>query len=139
MGRKPSEEKVSLYVRKESNEVKESDEDEKDPKRGATTKKFMDSMARKSMEVPADFLDTIKEEKTEKPGQQIAKKYPFNRTQTPNSLREHLKETLTKNLGGSANDIAETIEHFKNDEILDTFNIDNENVESPSVQRKAFR
>ena len=40
---------------------------------------------------------------------------------------------------GSANDIAETIEHFKNDEILDTFNIDNENVESPTVQRKAFR
>ena len=61
------------------------------------------------------------------------------RTTTPNSLREHLKETLTKNLGGSASDIAETIEHFKNDEILDTFNIDNENVESPPVQRKAFR
>ena len=40
---------------------------------------------------------------------------------------------------GSANDIAETIEHFKNDEILDTFNIDNENVESPTVQRKALR
>ena len=50
-----------------------------------------------------------------------------------------MKETLTKNLGGSASDIAETIEHFKNDEILDTFNIDNENVESPPVQRKAFR
>ena len=62
-----------------------------------------------------------------------------SRTTTPNSLREHLKETLTKNLGGSASDIAETIEHFKNDEILDTFNIDNENVESPPVQRKAFR
>ena len=56
------------------------------------------------MEVPADFLDTISEEKNEAnkptPGQQIAKKYPFNRTTTPNSLREHLKETLTKNLGG---------------------------------------
>ena len=60
----------------------------------------------------------------------------FFRTTTPNSLREHLKETLTKNLGGSAHDIAETIEHFKNDEILDTFNIDNENVESPTTQRK---
>ena len=47
-----------------------------------------------------------------------------------------MKETLTKNLGGSAHDIAETIEHFKNDEILDTFNIDNENVESPTTQRK---
>ena len=65
--------------------------------------------------------------------------FHFSRTTTPNSLREHLKETLTKNLGGSASDIAETIEHFKNDEILDTFNIDNENVESPPVQRKAFR
>ena len=62
-----------------------------------------------------------------------------SRTTTPNSLREHLKETLTKNLGGSASDIAETIEHIKNDEIFDTFNIDNENVESPPVQRKAFR
>ena len=50
-----------------------------------------------------------------------------------------MKETLTKNLGGSASDIAETIEHFKNDEILDTFNVDNENLESPPVQRKAFR
>ena len=30
------------------------------------------------------------------------------RTTTPNSLREHLKETLTKNLEGS--DIAETIQ-----------------------------
>ena len=63
----------------------------------------------------------------------------ISRTTTPNSLREHLKETLTKNLGGSASDIAETIEHIKNDEIFDTFNIDNENVESPPVQRKAFR
>ena len=65
--------------------------------------------------------------------------YFISRTTTPNSLREHLKETLTKNLGGSASDIAETIEHIKNDEIFDTFNIDNENVESPPVQRKAFR
>ena len=32
----------------------------------------------------------------------------FHRTTTPNSLREHLKETLTKNLEGS--DIAETIQ-----------------------------
>jgi hypothetical protein len=31
-----------------------------------------------------------------------------SRTTTPNSLREHLKETLTKNLEGS--DIAETIQ-----------------------------
>ena len=41
--------------------------------------------------------------------------YFISRTTTPNSLREHLKETLTKNLGGSASDIAETIEHIKND------------------------
>ena len=99
LGRKPSEEKVSLYVRKPSNDS----EEQKDQQKNTTTKKFMDSMARRSMEVPADFLDTISEEKNEnKPttGQQIAKKYPFNRTTTPNSLREHLKETLTKNLGG---------------------------------------
>ena len=146
LGRKPSEERVSLYVRKPSDQNEDtshsSSQNQQTSEDQSRAKKFMDSMARRSMEVPADFLDTIKEEKLEnKPttGQQIAKKYPFNRTTTPNSLREHLKETLTKNLGGSASDIAETIEHLKNDEILDTFNIDNENVESPTVQRKAFR
>merc|ERR1719433_2064458 len=103
-------------------------------------------LKKSQMEVPTEFLNTIREEKHEnkQPATssiepQITKKYPFNRTTTPNSLREHLKETLTKNLGGSASDIAETIEHIKNDEIFDTFNIDNENVESPPVQRKAFR
>ena len=73
LGRKPSEEKVSLYVRKPSE--KETEEENK-------AKKFLDSMARKSLEVPADFLDTIKEEKNEhtpSTEQQIAKKYPFNR------------------------------------------------------------
>ena len=73
LGRKPSEEKVSLYVRKASEENEQEEN---------KAKKFLDSMARKSLEVPADFLDTIKEEKNEvKPstGQQIAKKYPFNR------------------------------------------------------------
>ena len=88
LGRKPSEEKVSLYVRKPSNEQKEAEDNK--------AKKFLDSMARKSVEV--EFLNTISEEKkrpttasNNSPGEQIAKKYPFNRTTTPNSLREHLK------------------------------------------------
>merc|ERR1719474_2257696 len=66
------------------------------------------------------------------------KKYPFNRTTTPNTLREHLKETLAKNLGSST-DLAETIHAIKDDEILDTFNIDSENIETPPIQRRAFR
>ena len=146
LGRKPSQEKVSLYVRKPS----VTEQDKAGNKDGTTesAKKFIDSMTRRSMEVPADFLNTIEEERNKSPveakdkqtpGQQLAKKYPFNRTNTPNSLREHLKETLTKNLGGSANDIAETIEHFKNDEILDTFNIDSENIETPPAQRRGVR
>ena len=67
-------------------------------------------------------------------GQKLAKKYPFNRTTTPNSLREHLKETLAKNLDSSSLD--ETIQCFRDDEILDTFNIDSENVETPPVHRR---
>ena len=51
------------------------------------SKQFMDSMAQKSqMEVPTEFLNTIREEKLEnKPAAstttepQITKKYPFNR------------------------------------------------------------
>merc|ERR1712036_51452 len=66
------------------------------------------------------------------------KKYPFNRTTTPSTLREHLKETLTKNLGSST-DLAETIHAIRDDEILDTFNIDSENIETPPIQRRAFR
>ena len=42
------------------------------------------------------------------------------RTTTPNSLREALKETLRTNIRN--NDIAETIQHFTDGEILDTFN-----------------
>merc|ERR1712088_975984 len=53
------------------------------------------------------------------------KKYPFHRTTTPNTLREHLKETLAKNLGSST-DLAETIHAIRDDEILDTFNIDSD-------------
>jgi len=60
------------------------------------------------------------------------------RTTTPNTLREHLKETLVKNIGSST-DLAETIHAIRDDEILDTFNIDSENIETPPVQRRAFR
>merc|ERR1719320_870316 len=45
------------------------------------------------------------------------KKYPFNRTTTPNTLREHLKETLAKNLGSST-DLAETIHAIRDREML---------------------
>lgn len=41
------------------------------------------------------------------------------RTTTPNSLREALKETLAKNLVN--NDLVETIQCIRDDEILDTF------------------
>ena len=54
--------------------------------------KFLDSMARRSTEVPTDFLNTIEEERTKSPevringtdsnptmGKILAKKYPFNR------------------------------------------------------------
>merc|ERR1719431_1360898 len=93
-----------------------------------------------------DFLDKIDEEKKAAGDNRTAlddgissnKKYPFYRTTTPNTLREHLKETLAKNLGSST-DLAETIHAIKDDEILDTFNIDSENIETPPIQRRAFR
>ncbi len=63
------------------------------------------------------------------------------RTTTPNSLREHLKETLVKNLG--SNDLSDTIQSIRDDEIRDTFgdeeDIDGENVETPPAQRRAAR
>merc|ERR1719471_2718100 len=101
---------------------------------------FLQDMARRSVEVPTDFLDKIEEEKkkTLEPSNSVNKKYPFNRTTTPNTLREHLKETLTRNLGSST-DLAETIHAIRDDEILDTFNIDSENIETPPIQRRAFR
>ena len=81
LGRKPSEEKVSLYVRKPSEE--ENGNNNSANNAGSKSKQFMDNMARRSMEVPTEFLNTIQEEKPDanKPstGQQIAKKYPFNR------------------------------------------------------------
>merc|ERR1719328_451540 len=90
-----------------------------------------------SLEGPTDFLDKIDEEKKEKEEKED-KKFPFHRTTTPNTLREHLKETLTRNLGSST-DLAETIHAIRDDEILDTFNIDSENIETPPIQRRAFR
>merc|ERR1712088_535851 len=174
LGRRPSEDKIALYVRKPS-----SEEPKKDPKKSSLEQKrvteakkaatdtkntgnsgakkagevklrekksngedskksaFLQDMARRSLEVPTDFLDKIDEEKKEKEEKED-KKSPFHRTTTPNSLREHLKETLAKNLGSST-DLAETIHAIRDDEILDTFNIDSENIETPPIQRRAFR
>ena len=162
MGRRPSEDKIALYVRKPSNEanntasapkadsLKANGEakmrDKKPPLDDSKKNQFLQDMARRSLEVPTDFLDKIDEEKKAasdnrtalEDGISPAKKYPFNRTTTPNTLREHLKETLAKNLGSST-DLAETIHAIKDDEILDTFNIDSENIETPPIQRRAFR
>jgi len=174
LGRRPSEDKMSLYVRKPSseeprkantdpkktsleqrktaNESKKASSEAKNTKKagnevklrekksnGDDSKKsaFLQDMARRSLEVPTDFLDKIDEEKKEKEEKED-KKYPFLRTTTPNTLREHLKETLAKNLGSST-DLAETIHAIRDDEILDTFNIDSENIETPPIQRRAFR
>ena len=150
MGRRPSEDKVSLYVRKPSNEASsKSTEDTsstvktREKKDGGDVKKnkFLQDMARRSLEVPTDFLDKIDDEKKAEKAREeesASKKYPLNRTTTPNSLREHLKETLVKNIGSST-DLAETIHAITDDEILDTFNIDSENIETPPIQRRAFR
>jgi len=140
LGRKPSEDKIALYVRKPSADNKEDSQVKmRDKKSSDDSKKsqFLQDMARRSLEVPTDFLDKIDEEKkTLDPGNN--KKFPFHRTTTPNTLREHLKETLTRNLGSST-DLAETIHAIRDDEILDTFNIDSENIETPPIQRRAFR
>merc|ERR1719410_966081 len=140
LGRKPSEDKLALYVRKQSSDNTEDTSVKlRDKKSSDESKKnqFLQDMARRSSEIPTDFLDKIDEEKksTLETGN---KKYPFNRTTTPNTLREHLKETLARNLGSST-DLAETIHAIRDDEILDTFNIDSENIETPPVQRRAFR
>jgi len=162
LGRKPSDDRVSLYVRKPSNETKplssntnasETESVKIRDKKPATDDskktKFLQEMARRSLEIPTDFLDKIDEEKkaliAESDSKKASplegvtdKKYPFKRTTTPNTLREHLKETLTRNLGSST-DLAQTIHAIKDDEILDTFNIDSENIETPPIQRRAFR
>jgi len=159
LGRRPSEDKLALYVRKASNESNQPANKTEGPKANGDVKlrdkkppiddskknQFLQDMARRSLEVPTDFLDKIEEEKKSTGESKStaedgfpAKKYPFNRTTTPNTLREHLKETLAKNLGSST-DLAETIHAIKDDEILDTFNIDSENIETPPIQRRAFR
>ena len=142
LGRKPSEDKLALYVRKpsadntpEENNVKMR---EKKPTEDSKKDKFLKDMARRSSEIPTDFLEKIEEEKKSNLEPVTNKKFPFNRTTTPNTLREHLKETLARNLGSST-DLAETIHAIRDDEILDTFNIDSENIETPPVQRRAFR
>jgi len=171
LGRRPSEDKIALYVRKPSSEEtkksstegkkpngdvkkhntesKKSAEESKNPAADvklrdkkpkaddSKTSAFLQDMARRSLEVPTDFLDKIDEDKKAKDDKE-EKKYPFLRTTTPNTLREHLKETLAKNLGSST-DLAETIHAIRDDEILDTFNIDSENIETPPIQRRAFR
>merc|ERR1719436_2202744 len=138
LGRKPSEDKIALYVRKPSADNKEDSQVKmRDKKSSDDSKKsqFLQDMARRSLEVPTDFLDKIEEEKKSSNSNSLSKKYPFNRTTTPNTLREHLKETLARNLGSST-DLAETIHAIRDDEILDTFNIDSENIETPPVQRR---
>ena len=92
----------------------------------------------------ADFLKTIEEEKPKQRNDTAAanseplkKKFPFNRTTTPNSLREALRETLVRNVENK--DLSDTIQSIRDDEIRDTFDIDSENIETPPIQRKAFR
>ena len=140
LGRKPSEDKLALYVRKPSSENSEETSvklrDKKSSSGDSKKSQFLQDMARRSLEVPTDFLDKIEEEK--KSTIETGKKFPFHRTTTPNTLREHLKETLARNLGSST-DLAETIHAIRDDEILDTFNIDSENIETPPIQRRAFR
>ncbi len=61
------------------------------------------------------------------------------RTTTPNSLREHLRETLVKNLNTGSSDLSDTIQSIKDDEIQDTFDVDSENVETPPLARRTAR
>ena len=72
----------------------------------------------------ADFLKTIEEEKQPKNSaiaamppnsEPLKKKFPFNRTTTPNSLREALRETLVRNVENK--DLSDTIQSIKDDEI----------------------
>ena len=62
LGRRPSEDKVSVYLRKPSNESnkdnKENNKD-KEKEKDNNADKFMKDMARRSMEIPTDFLDKI--------------------------------------------------------------------------------
>merc|ERR1719510_873212 len=89
LGRKPSEDKLALYVRKTSNEAS-GDVKMRDKKSSDDSKKsqFLQDMARRSLEVPTDFLDKIEEEKktrlegstsnSNSNSNSLSKKYPFN-------------------------------------------------------------
>jgi hypothetical protein len=85
LGRKPSEERVSLYVRKPSIDAAATSKASPEPEN--KTKQLLDSMAvRRSMEVPTEFLKTIEEEKSSARPQKksaaaadVPKKFPFNR------------------------------------------------------------
>ena len=137
LGRKPSQEKVSLYVRK--NSTGEEPNAEKEPTGSLKARQLIESVARKAVDVPQDLLlkPIAEEQPAPTVGQKLAKKYPFNRTTTPNSLREALKETLANNLlEQRSDDLAETIQCIRDDEILDTFNVDSENVETPPAARR---
>jgi len=74
LGRRPSEDKVSLYLRKPSNEANNGPAAKSDDHETSTVKlrdnnkddskknQFLKDMARRSLEVPTDFLDKIDEE-----------------------------------------------------------------------------
>ena len=59
LGRRPSEDKVSVYLRKPSNESNKDNKENKDKEKDNNADKFMKDMARRSMEIPTDFLDKI--------------------------------------------------------------------------------
>ena len=66
LGRKPSEDKLALYVRKPSaDNTEEAPVKMREKKSTDDSKKsqFLQDMARRSLEVPTDFLDKIDEEK----------------------------------------------------------------------------
>merc|ERR1719244_1658474 len=77
LGRRPSEDKIALYVRKPSNETSPQANkneaskangdvklrDKKPPIDDSKKTQFLQDMARRSLEVPTDFLDKIDEEK----------------------------------------------------------------------------
>lgn len=93
---------MALYVRKPSIATNDKNESVND---GSKVRQLLDSAIKKPADLSADFLKEI----DEKP----AKKYPFNRTTTPNSLREHLKETLVK--GMDSDNVSETIQNMKDE------------------------
>ena len=105
MGRRPSEDKIALYVRKPSNETSPQANkneaskangdvklrDKKPPIDDSKKTQFLQDMARRSLEVPTDFLDKIDEEKKAVSDNRTAlddgissnKKYPFSSVSYP--------------------------------------------------------